>query len=148
MTENLEIYKLDDTVLEKSVDLFIETFSKEPWYDEFASREQVVLFFKNHMLNNYFLGYVLKSETKVIALSVGFKKPWIKGMEYYIDQFCVGYSYQGQGVGGAFIKLIEKEMLDEGLNAIILNTEKGYPSEKFYLKNGFEKIDELIILAK
>lgn len=148
MTKNLEIYKLDDTVLEKSVDLFIETFSKEPWYDEFDSREQVVLFFKNHMLNNYFLGYVLKSETKVIALSVGFKKPWIKGMEYYIDQFCVHYSYQGQGVGGAFIKLIEKEMLDEGLNAIILNTEKGYPSEKFYLKNGFEKLDELIILAK
>ena len=100
------------------------------------------------MLNNYFLGYVLKSETKVIALSVGYKKPWIDGIEYYIDQFCVDYNYQGQGTGSLFIKLIENEILNEGLNAMILNTESGYPSEKFYIKNGFVKLNDLVILAK
>lgn len=44
MIENLALYKLDETTLEKSIDLFIRTFSKEPWYDEFESREQVVTF--------------------------------------------------------------------------------------------------------
>lgn len=100
------------------------------------------------MLNNYFLGYVLKSGMNVIALSVGYKKPWIDGIEYYIDQFCVDYNYQGQGTGSLFIKLIENEILNEGLNAMILNTESGYPSEKFYIKNGFVKLNDLVILAK
>lgn len=38
--------------------------------------------------------------------------------------------------------------MNEGMNAIILNTEKNYPSQKFYEKNGFETLGELIIMAK
>ena len=30
----------------------------------------------------------------------------------------------------------------------MLNTEKGYPSETFYLKNGFQLVDGLITLVK
>lgn len=32
--------------------------------------------------------------------------------------------------------------------AIMLNTEKGYPPEGFYLKNGFEILDELEVFVK
>ena len=46
------------------------------------------------------------------------------------------------------MKLIEKDIRANGMNAIMLNTEKGFPSEKFYLKNGFCSFDELAILAK
>lgn len=132
----------------KCVDLFIDTFSKEPWNDEFQSRMQVLNFFENHLNNNYFVGYVLKENGNVLALSVGMMKPWIQGMEYYIDQFCVKYDLQGKGVGSQFLKLIEIEIQQQGMNAIILNTEKGFPSEMFYLKNGFESLNELVILAK
>lgn len=44
--------------------------------------------------------------------------------------------------------MIETDIKSRGMNAIILNTEKGFPSEKFYLKNGFNSLDELIVLAK
>ena len=43
---------------------------------------------------------------------------------------------------------IEAEMRKEGINAIILNTERGFPSEKFYLKNGFKPLDGLITFIK
>ena len=69
-------------------------------------------------------------------------------MEYYIDQFCVKADYQRHGIGGRFLELIEKNIHANGMNAIILNTEKGFPSEKFYLKNGFCSFEELVILAK
>lgn len=38
------------------------------------------------MANNYFLCYNLKLDDKIICISLGFSKPWIKGMEYYIDE--------------------------------------------------------------
>lgn len=84
----------------------------------------------------------------MIAISLGMKKPWINGMEYYIDQFCVKTDWKGKGIGSYFLKLIEKEIRAEKMNTIILNTERGFPAEKFYLKNGFKSVDELITLTK
>lgn len=148
MLHEFELCALSDNYINDCVDLFIETFSVAPWNDVYDSRNQVTAFFKNHMNNNYFVGYVLKSKNDVIALSIGMKKPWINGMEYYIDQFCVKGKLQRQGIGSKFLKMIEENIRLRGMNAIILNTEKGFPSEKFYLKNGFRALDELIVLAK
>ena len=134
--------------LEACVDLFIDVFTKAPWYDTYSFRKQVVDFFQNYMANNYFAGYVLQEQSDVIAMSVGVKKPWINGMEYYIDQFCVKSYLQGKGVGSHFLKLIEREIKAEGMNAIILNTERGFPSESFYLKNGFRLFEGLVTLIK
>lgn len=135
-------------MLDECVDLFIDTFTKEPWNDVYESREQVVTFFQNYMNDSYFLGYVMKSQGKIIALSIGAKKPWIKGMEYYIDQFCVSNKCQRSGIGSKFLGLIEADVEKKGLNSIYLTTERGFPAEAFYLKNGFKRLDELVFLGK
>ena len=144
----VHIEKMMSEHIDECVDLFIDVFTREPWNDVYDSREQVVQFFENHIANNYFVGYIMKNADEVIAMSLGSKKPWIQGMEYYIDQFCVKADYQRHGIGGRFLELIEKNIHANGMNAIILNTEKGFPSEKFYLKNGFCSFEELVILAK
>lgn len=131
----------------KCADLFIEVFTKASWNDTYDSRTQVIDFFQNHMDNDYFVGYGLESQNRMIAASIGMKKPWINGMEYYIDQFYVKTDWQGKGTGSLFLKLIESEIRTEKMNAIILNTEKGFPAENFYLKNGFRSNEELIILS-
>ena len=144
----MNIIKMSRKHIEECADLFIDVFTKAPWNDTYNSREQVVNFFQNHMANNYFAGYVLKEQTSIIALCIGIKKPWINGMEYYIDQFCVKSELQRKGIGSHFLKLIEREIQAEKMNAIILNTESGFPSENFYLKNGFQFVDGLITLVK
>lgn len=148
MAKKLNIVKLEKDKLDACVDLFIETFSKAPWNDVYESRNQVVTFFENHMDNNYFVGYVGIIDDEVVALSVGMKKPWINGMEYYIDEFCVSTKWQGQGIGSVFISLIEADIKVQGMNGMMLNTEKNYPSRTFYEKNGFSVIEDLIILVK
>ena len=146
--ENFKILKMEINMLDECVDLYINTFTKEPWYDVYESRNQVVNFFKNHFENNYFCGYVGILDKKIVALSIGMKKPWIKGMEYYIDEFCVSYELQGKGIGSRFLKEIEKDINHLGMNAIILLTEKDYPSEKFYLRNDFKSLGDLIVMGK
>lgn len=146
--KRLKVIKLEEYMIDECVDLYMDTFSKEPWNDEYESRQQVVDFFMNHFNNNYFLGYVAIMDKKIIALSIGMKKPWINGMEYYIDEFCVSDLMQGQGVGSEFLKEIEKINEADGMDGMILNTEKGYPSYNFYVKNGFRSINDLIVLGK
>lgn len=148
MIEQLELIRLEEDRLDQCVDLFIQTFSQEPWNDVYKSREQVTTFFENHLKNNYFIGYIGIIDTQVIALSIGMMKPWINGMEYYIDEFCIATKLQGQGIGSKFLKLIEVDIKLQGMNGIILNTERSYPSKTFYEKNGFQALEDLVILAK
>lgn len=145
---NLQIKEFSREYFEECVDVFIDTFTKEPWYDTYESREQVVQYFNNFMGDNYFLGYIALLDQKVVALSIGMKKPWLQGMEYYIDQFCVAYSFQGKGIGSKFLKEIEELLKEKKLNGVVLNTEKSYPAYEFYTKNGFKQIDDLVVLGK
>ncbi|MDU5110963.1 MAG: GNAT family N-acetyltransferase [Clostridium sp.] len=144
----LKVIKLSKEYLEECIDLFIYTFSREPWNDKYDSREQVRGLFTNHMRNNYFLGYIGLIDNKVIALSLGMRKPWIKGMEYYINEFCIGYDFQGRGIGSLFLKNIEELLSNEGVDGMILNTEREFPSCDFYKKNGFKILGDLVVMGK
>lgn len=146
--ENVVVKKMEESMIEETVDLFISTFTREPWNDVYESREQVKEYFKNYFDNNYFLGYVVSVNGKIQGLSIGMKKPWIKGLEYYIDEFCIDYTLQGKGIGSKFIKEIEENARKEGLNGIMLNTEKPFPAFKFYKKNGLKDSGSLVIMAK
>lgn len=144
----LQLELLDDKMLAQSVDLFMETFSKEPWNDKYESRDQVVQFFERHMSNNYYVGYVALIGTDVVGISIGAQKPYLEGMEYYIDQFCISDKYQGKGLGTRFLELIAADIKKDHMNAIILTTSKGFPSEKFYAKNGFESDSNAVLMGK
>ena len=146
--EQLILSKIEKHMIDECVDVAIETFTKEPWFDVYESRDRVLTFYNNHYNNNYFIGYAALLDNKIVALSIGMKKPWINGLEYYIDEYCVAYEMQGKGVGSWFINAIEEDIKKQGMNAIMLNTEENYPSHKFYERNGFKKLSDLIILAK
>lgn len=64
------------------------------------------------------------------------------------DLFIETFTMQGRGIGSWFIKAIEEDIKEQGMNAMILNTEKDYPSEKFFKKNGFKELGNLIVLGK
>jgi GNAT superfamily N-acetyltransferase len=81
-------------------------------------------------------------------MSIGMIKPWIEGLEYYIDEFCVSYNSQGKGYGSQFLELVDADIKSRGMNAIILNTSQDVPAYDFYLKNGFTADEELRILYR
>jgi GNAT superfamily N-acetyltransferase len=146
--ENLIFKKMKRKKIVECADLYIDTFSRYPWNDVFDSREKVINFFKNHLRYKGHLCYMVILDNKVIALCLGMKKPWIDGIEYYIDEFCVKYDLQGRGIGSWFIQKVEEDIKKHGMTGMLLNTQRGYPSQKFYEKNGFHTIRNLLVLAK
>jgi len=143
---DIEIRKFTPELLERCTDLYMETYSKEPWNESWDSRDVVVNFYKNHYNNNYFRGFVAVKDGKIVGVSAGFLKPWIKGMEYYIDDFFISPDYQGQGIGKKFMAAIKDELLSQDIHAIMLNTERGYPAYSFYKNVGFTADENSVIL--
>ena len=144
--EELFVVPYDSSMLQECIDLYQDVFSKEPWLEN-SDRDDVERYFLNFMDSNKFVGYVAKANDKIIAVSIGFLKPWIKGEEYYIDQFYVDYDSQGKGIGTFFMSKIREQLKEIDINAIILATEKGFPSFNFYKKNGFSQLDDLCFLG-
>lgn len=144
--EELLVIPYESSMLQECIDLYQEVFSKEPWLEN-SDRDDVERYFLNFMDGNKFVGYVVEANDKIIAVSIGFLKPWIKGEEYYIDQFYVDYNSQGKGIGTFFLSKIKEQLKELGINAIILATERGFPSYDFYKKNGFSQLDDLCFLG-
>ena len=67
-------------------------------------------------------------------------------MEYYIDEFFIDIDRHRQGIGSKLMNSIKELIKQKGLKAIMLNTERGYPSRFFYESLGFEIEKSMIIL--
>ena len=134
--------------IEEYVGVLISVFTKEPWNDVYESRAQVLRFFENYMADNYFLGFSLERGGACAGLCFGARKPWLGGMEYWRDQFGCGEDVQGGGVGTLVFSLVGEEARRLGLNGIMLATGRGCPAENFYLKNGFRRLDDTVLLVK
>jgi len=65
-------------MLDDCVDLYMKTYSQEPWNETWDSRNVVASFYKNHYANNYFLGFAAVRDGEIVGVSVGFLKPYIK----------------------------------------------------------------------
>ncbi len=145
---DIALQQLDESHITSCAQLYCRTYQEEPWNESWPSPQPIVEFIQAHLGNNYFRGYIAKYGDEVIAVSIGFKKPWPGGVEYYIDEFFIDPDYQRKGIGTQLMAFIEARCRDEGLNAIILNTQKGYASDDFYTRNGFKEHRGLIVLSK
>ena len=143
----LIIQKFDLKRLDECVELYMKTYSQEPWNESWESKNVVIDFIKNHCKNNYFIGFIALLNEKVIAVSLGYKKPWINGMEYYIDEFFVSADYHRQGIGAKFMTAIKNDLMTQNIHAIILSTQRNYPAHKFYESLGFNVLEDTIFLA-
>lgn len=124
--------------LEACIRLYMKTFSREPWNDSWESSDVVRTFLKRHMANNYFTAYVAEQDGRLLGASIGFMKPYIRGMEYYIDEYFIDPDSQGQGIGRLLMDGIRDDLKAQGVHAIMLLTERDYPAYAFYKRIGFE----------
>lgn len=108
--QTIDVIPYEEVMLQECIDLYQDVFGKEPWFEK-SERSDVERFFLNFMDSNKFVGYVAKKDEKIVAVSIGFLKPWINGEEYYIDQFYVDYNLQGQGIGSMFLEKIKEQLI-------------------------------------
>jgi GNAT superfamily N-acetyltransferase len=152
---HLEDYQMNEYIRKTTTDdiapltqLFLDTYRQPPWNEtwdiEFA-RLRLFDFVVNPIAENY----VLCSETgDILGALFGRRNFYQTDKELYVDEFFICASLQKKGYGTLFLQLLSDILKPEGYSYFILNTEKDYPSEKFYLKNGFVQKESNIFMYK
>lgn len=142
------IRKLTLEDLDQAQALFISVFSKEPWNDEWELESQLPNYMTDLMgnPNSLCLGY--EDKGKFIGLSLGYIFHWWQGTDYFIKEFCIETSLQGEGHGRKFLEEIELYLAQNNIKALWLLTEKTVPAYDFYQKNGFTELKDNVMFAK
>jgi len=68
--------------------------------------------------------------------------------EFYIEEFFVSTDFQNKGYGTSILEFIKSDLKRKGVSSLTLLTEHGFPSEKFYEKNGFKQNNHLVFMKK
>lgn len=145
--EAIRIMEFSTTMIDECTILFLNVFTRDPWNDQWESRQDAQKYLEAHYAFNSFLGYVAVWDNRIVGAAFGFIKPWQRGLEYYINEFFVDTAVQGKGVGTLLLKQIAADIKGKNMNAIILTTQRAFPAYGFYVKNGFTEIPGEVFLG-
>ena len=143
-----EFIILDDSYLPEMAELFKNSFSGEPWNDNWSDSVQLMEYVKEISGGYNALNYGLFRDGKLAAMSLGIIRHWWEGTNYNIEELCVSPDLQGQGIGTHFMRLIEDAISGKGLCGIFLQTDNDKPSYRFYQKNGFKELSSHVSFYK
>ena len=127
--------------------VFRAAFAAEPWNEEWTY-ELAETRINELMSSPQSIGYVSEDNGVIQAVLCGRKLTYLSGIEYMIDEFCVSPDMQRSGIGSAVLDYACKELTAEGVMGMALLTTRGYPSERFYIKNGFESKDAMTFMYR
>ena len=137
-----ELIVLDESYLPQMTELFRSVFTREPWNDDWSQYVREVSG-GYHSLN-----YGLFIDGRLVALSMGEIRHWWEGTNYNINELCVAYDLQGQGIGTRFLKMIEADVRKRGAAGIFLQTEADRPAFDFYRNQGYRTLTPHLSMFK
>jgi len=136
-------YQSDD--LRACAEVFRAAFAAEPWREDWSLRLAETRI-AELMVAPYSAGWVYEQDGVLLGMMAGRRLTYLTGKEYMIDEFCIAPQMQGRGIGSAMLSYVRELLTAEGAAKIVLLTTKGFPSEQFYLKNGFQLCDDMIFM--
>ena len=141
------IRKYEPRDLEACAAVFCSAFRAAPWHENWTVQlaEIRISELTDTQLS---AGFVYEEAGRILGFAAGRVVTYLYGKEYVIDEFCVSAEMQGKCIGSRLLAGIADAVRQQGIVSIVLQTTKGYPSEQFYLKNGFQHSPDMITLYR
>lgn len=135
------------TDLEEAAEAFCAAFSSAPWKEKWTI-ELAAARISELTSGPQSVGYVYVEDGKVKGILAGRVLTYIFGVEYVVDDLCIAPDIQHKNCGTELLRFAEKDLAKEGVAAMALLTTTGYPSHKFYLKNGFAENRDVVFMFR
>lgn len=141
MTE-IRIMREED--IEACVHAYRSAYAAEPWREEYEKTE-VLKYLEEFMAAGSARCFVLTEDGEVRGLALMMLVPGIDAPYLRIEDFCIDAEYHRSGFGSRFMEGIVGEAKRMGCDSLLLGTQNGFPSHRFYLKNGFREIESALM---
>lgn len=145
---NLKYKIMDQTDFKGCAYELIEAFKETPWNENWTF-EQAYTRIDEIMSARVSRGYVIYDGDVVVSMLCGRIMTYLDFKELWIDEFSVNPIYQRKGIGSKMFDFVRSELKKEKdkITYLALNTEKGFPSVKFYESQGFRVEESNVLMA-
>ena len=133
MKKNVRIKKAQKKDLDQVIKIWITEFKKTPW-NEVWTKEKV----KKTIKNYYGKIYVAVIDNNVVGFALVTETYYLDGQIVILENLVVSSNYQGQGIGSALLKHVERIYKKKRFAKVFLDTIKKTKSYKFYKKRGYK----------
>lgn len=128
-------------------EFYVKSFNAPPWNDKWT-KESATRRLTQMINSEGSYGIVCYLDEEPVAMILGNHEYYYDGMHFNIKEFCVDHSKKGKGIGRKLLEEFTIRLKDMGIDNIYLWTSRTDMTEGFYKKNGYEVIDELIMMKK
>ena len=145
---NLSVRRIEIADLDELHAIFLRTYSQDPWneiWDHDIARQRLIDLIGVSSALNF---CALTDANEIVGAMFGRRSFWIEDKEYFVDEFFVDHDSHRNGIGHYMVNEVSRIIKNEGYSCIVLNTERDFPSERFYLKNGFAQKTSNIFMYK
>lgn len=141
------IRKLQEKDIPACADILCSVYNNELWMCRWT-KDVAEDYLKDFFESKKFVGYVAEENSAIIGGLFAHEKIWWNNSEVFIGEMFVTPAKQGNGIGTALLKEVEKCIEQKHLAEITLSTNKYAPAPKFYEKNGFMRCEQVMFMAK
>ncbi len=134
-------------LLDECVSLFISVFNSPPWNDRWTV-ERARSWLARLSSERSFRGYCAFEGERLAGACLGHLAMYWRGEEYHADEMFVAADAQGKGIGSRLLAFAESELKKENVTAVTLLTARDLPVKKFYEKNGYDGVENLLFMKK
>ena len=125
-------------------EVYISAYKSEPWNETYKKAE-TEKYISDYLGSKTKICFAAEEKDEIIGIALCLIVPGIGCPFLRIEDFCISGEKQGRGLGTEFLKLIFEKAKELGCDSVLLGTQKGFPSHRFYLKNGFLEIGSALL---
>ena len=139
---NIVVPKLEN--VQACVKVYINAYQTEPWNEEYEISE-VEKYISSYLNSDTKVCFALQDGDVIKGVAPGFVVPSISGPYLRLEDICIDSTEQRKGYGSVFMELLSIEAAKLGCDSLILGTQKDFLSHHFYLKNGFQEVESVLM---
>ena len=139
---NIVVPKLED--IQACAKVYVNAYKTEPWNEEYEISE-VEKYISSYLNSDTKVCFALQDGDVIKGVALGFVVPSISGPYLRLEDICIDSTEQRKGYGSVFMELLSIEAAKLGCDSLILGTQKDFPSHHFYLKNGFQEVESVLM---
>lgn len=140
----MQIVIPDRELLSECARLYVAAYREEPWNED-CSEADAENYLRAFLCSETKCCFAAVEDEQVVGVVLGLFVPSMMRPYLRIEDICIHPSRQRNGFGTAFLNLIQQEAQKRGCDSMLLGTQRNFPSHLFYLKNGFQEMESVLL---
>ena len=124
--------------------VYVNAYKTESWNEEYEISE-VEKYISSYLNSDTKVCFALQDGDVIKGVALGIIVPSISDSYLRLEDICIDSTEQRKGYGSVFMELLSIEVAKLGCDSLILGTQKDFPSHHFYLKNGFQEVESVLM---